>query len=554
MIFNVVRQIPLLMEDDVVYLHYIDFDDFGYCTTYEVYAKSSNGSNFNLGIVKIGCHSLCTKVEPSKSLNGYDSFSINKIMPVNFSKENPLPCDFFSLGGNIQYYKNLRDIFAENVCDYYDAMRDIAYDFERFANIYRSGEACLINSLLRGVRYSDVEQLHRVSKNECELTKYDFKFFYNNSESVDFLVDPDSLPPSNIHVLIGRNGVGKTWLLYHIAVSVLKSMEISFDDTLSVKYSTHNDFRLCNHETIFAGVVGVSFSVFDDGLSSIKMTELDGKIDELERKRIQEEFGQRYKYIGIIKNNDPTKNSNDPANPSDLVSVKTVNDLSMEFEKVLKSLASNSYKKLLYLDVYDSLETDEMFRDNGFIDDLKEYFTNYNNISSEKIIKSFKRLSSGHMIIILSLLTLCEAIHEKTIVLIDEPETHLHPPLLSTYIRTLSVLLKKRNAVGIIATHSPIVLQEVPRSCVTKVERVGGEMTFYRPETETFAAGTDQLTREVFGYEIMKTGFYKLIGDNLKEDFEKTYKSFHKQIGFLGQIMIQGLLNRNRGDEDEKDR
>ena len=549
MFFQVVNQIPFIMNDNVVYLRYIDYDDYGYCTTYEAYTKSSKG-NMKLGFVKIGCRSLRTKVVPSKSQNGFDSFSVNKIIPTTFSKEIPLPFDFFSLGGNIQYYKTVNKFFEEKNMEYYEVMNDIAFDFETFEDLYITREACLINSLLRNVRYSDVEQFHRISIGDSELTKYDFEFLYNKNETMEFIVNPYALPPSNIHVLIGRNGVGKTWLLYHMAISVLKSMEIAVDDTSSTKYYTSNDFILENLSTRFAGVVGVSFSVFDDGLSSIKLAQFDNHIDKQEQSRAKEEFDQRYKYIGIIKSTANIKNSNDSSN---YVSVKTVNDLSVEFENVIRKVASDHYKKPLYLEVSDSLETDAMFKDNGFIEDLKKYFIEPNNDTNTNVINSFKKLSSGHMIIILSLMTLCESIREKTIVFIDEPETHLHPPLLSTYIRTLSVLLRKRNAVGIIATHSPIVLQEVPRCCVTKVERVGGDMTFYRPETETFATGTDQLTREVFGYEIMKTGFYKLIEDNLQIDFDATYEKFNEQIGFLGQIMIQGLLNRSGGDEDEED-
>lgn len=78
-------------------------------------------------------------------------------------------------------------------------------------------------------------------------------------------------------------------------------------------------------------------------------------------------------------------------------------------------------------------------------------------------------------------------------------------------------------------------------------------MSFLRPETETFASGTDQLTREIFEYELLKTGFYKLIQENLKENFEDNYGEFNEQIGFLGQIMIQGLLNNKGGEENEKD-
>lgn len=59
----------------------------------------------------------------------------------------------------------------------------------------------------------------------------------------------------------------------------------------------------------------------------------------------------------------------------------------------------------------------------------------------------------------------------KTLVLIDEPESHLHPPLLSAFIRALSDLLLDRNGLSIIATHSPVVLQEVPKRCVWKINR-----------------------------------------------------------------------------------
>lgn len=551
MIFKVVKDIPFNADENVVYLRYIDYDDYGYCTTYEVRVKYSTGTT-ELGFVKIGCCSLRDKVEPSKSQNGFDSFSINKIMPTTFSKKSPLSRDFFSLGGSIQYYKSINEYFKERNIEYYDIMNDIACDFERFEGLYISREACLINSLLRNVHYSDVEQFHRISIGDSELTNYNFNFVYNDESenNIEFVVNPYKLPPSNIHVLIGRNGAGKTRLLYQMAICILKSIEIVVDDTSSAKYSTGPNLILENWGTRFAGVVGISFSVFDDGLSSIKLFPDDSVVDKQEKSRVREKLEQVYKYIGIIKT---SSNMEGTSNQTNSVSVKTIDDLSSEFKSILEKVISDRNKKFLYFEVCDGLETDTMFRDNGFISVLRKHLKAPSDDNITDVIHSFKKLSSGHMIIILSLTILCESIHEKTIVFIDEPETHLHPPLLSTYIRTLSVLLRKRNAVGIIATHSPIVLQEVPSSCVTKVERVGGDMTFYRPETETFAASTDQLTREVFGYEIMKTGFYKLIEDNLQDDFDSTYEEFNNRIGFLGQILIQGLLNRNGGDKDEED-
>ena len=75
---------------------------------------------------------------------------------------------------------------------------------------------------------------------------------------------------------------------------------------------------------------------------------------------------------------------------------------------------------------------------------------------------------------------------EQTLVLIDEPETHLHPPLLSAYMRGLSEILIAENGVAILATHSPVVLQEVPKSCVTIIRKYGQAVKIEKPRIETF--------------------------------------------------------------------
>ena len=47
----------------------------------------------------------------------------------------------------------------------------------------------------------------------------------------------------------------------------------------------------------------------------------------------------------------------------------------------------------------------------------------------------------------LTVARLVELVEEKTLVLLDEPEEHLHPPLVSALIRALSNLLIYRNGV-----------------------------------------------------------------------------------------------------------
>src|SRR5690606_17750638 len=62
--------------------------------------------------------------------------------------------------------------------------------------------------------------------------------------------------------------------------------------------------------------------------------------------------------------------------------------------------------------------------------------------------RRFDRLSSGHKIVLLIITRLVEVLEERTLLLLDEPEAHLHPPLLSAFMRALSDLMQSRNGVA----------------------------------------------------------------------------------------------------------
>jgi predicted ATP-binding protein involved in virulence len=135
-------------------------------------------------------------------------------------------------------------------------------------------------------------------------------------------------------------------------------------------------------------------------------------------------------------------------------------------------------------------------------------------------------------------------VEEKTLVLIDEPEAHLHPPLLSAFVRALSELLINRNGVAIIATHSPVVLQEVPKSCVWKLRRNGNISITERPEQESFGENVGVLTAEVFGLEVTNAGFHKILSDlvNQNDTFDSVIEDLDGQLGMEGKAIVRGLL------------
>lgn len=532
-----------------VYIIYEHWDDYSYCTRFNAYILNENSNEPELlGCLKIGTKDLSKKVKPERSINGYASYSVKCIIPNGlFINDDKL---FFSLGQDLSYYKKINEFLGDESFEYYELINDLSFNFNLFKELFDNAEPCVVNSFMRNLHYSNIEQFNRIARGEAELTSYEFCFKYDKSE-INIHVEPNSLPPTNIHVLIGRNGVGKTWLLHNIVNQLLNGNEFELDNQSSNKYSLSERFSIDCPINSFAGVIGLSFSVFDDAFC------LDIHRKDTEQKHI-DDFNKKYKYIGLI----------DTQQKNGKNKIKSIDDLTLEFMKALNRIKKSKPKSKLYLETCLNLNNDPMFYNNGFIKLLNLYLNedlSYELLEDycrkddkkrdpEDVIKyNFKKLSSGHMIIILSLTLLSESIYEKTIILIDEPETHLHPPLLSTYIRTLSFLLIKKNAVAIIATHSPIVLQEVPKDCVYRVERKHSEMTFHNIKIESFATSTDSITREVFGLEVVKTGFYRLIEKELGTTFNETFNKFGGKIGFLGQVLMQSLVNK-KGEVHEEDK
>lgn len=82
---------------------------------------------------------------------------------------------------------------------------------------------------MRSVSFSVIYgQFRRVYDGLAELTEFNFSYIDPGDErnakiELDFEVTPLSRPSTNIHILIGRNGVGKTTLLNNIINAIIST-------------------------------------------------------------------------------------------------------------------------------------------------------------------------------------------------------------------------------------------------------------------------------------------------------------------------------------------
>ena len=156
----------------------------------------------------------------------------------------------------------------------------------------------------------------------------------------------------------------------------------------------------------------------------------------------------------------------------------------------------------------------------------------------------FRRFSAGHKIVLLIITKLVEVVEERTLVLLDEPEAHLHPPLLAALVRAISDLLIDRNGVAIVATHSPVVLQEVPAKCAWKLFRAGASVGAVRPDLETFGENVGTLTRDVFGLEVSRSGFHHMLQEavNKFSNYEEVLDAFRGNLGAEAKAIVRAML------------
>jgi len=489
---------------NTIFLVKDNWNDHGFYTTFKLTVFDKNGKNHDIGLLRIAYKSQ------KEGEQEHTSFKLGKLLDT-------LDSNYFSLGWSSDYYKNMHDLQKDLRDILLKSLNDIVYNNNIINEIL--DEEVVKNSLLRDASLTTIKnQYVRVLKGEAPLTEFIFEFKRKNSSKfsdidLKFEVYPESKPNTNIHVLIGRNGIGKTTILNGMIDAVIGS------EDKSVSFVTQNLFlgEVAIPNDYFSRMVSVSFSAFDP------FKPYDEQDDPTK--------GTCYSYIGLKSN--------------DKEGLKEINELHDEFIKALK--VCMHLKKDRWLSAIQTLESDNNFSEMN-LKDLVNYTGNeIGKIGLEKI----KGMRSGHAIVLITLTRLLATVEEKTLVLIDEPESHLHPPLLSAFIRTLSDLLIHQNGVAIIATHSPVVLQEVPKSCVWKIIRSGDVTKFFRPDTETFGENVGILTRDVFGLEVTKSGFYNLLNNSVEagKTFDEIMREYNNQLGAEGRIILASLISHKNRKE-----
>lgn len=496
------------------YLKIDHWNDYSFVTMFYLTVYDQEGQKIEIGNIKIGFKGQTTETATYTTLE--NSFS-------------SLDATYFSLGVDKDFYKNMHALSPPLREATLIALNDIVFNPSIIEKI--RDEEVFGTSLLRESSLSIIKgQFSRILAGNPPLTDFNFSFHRPKQQHMsevllDFKVKESSTPSTNIHAIIGRNGVGKTTILNDMILSVISSENASatFYEERTISWTSEKKKIDSDY---FSSLVSVSFSAFDPF--------------QPPQEQPNPAKGACYFYIGLKSREDPTKHCSigelTRKCSDSLVECFSVANKATRWEKAIDKLGSD--ENFAYMNLPELRMKYQALKDEGVgsADIASRYY--------QRVEPFLRRMSSGHAIVLLTTTKLVATVEEKTLVLLDEPESHLHPPLLSAFIRALSELLYDRNGVAIIATHSPVVLQEIPKSCVWKISRCGLETKCERPERETFGENVGILTREVFGLEVSKSGFFALLAETVRHGgaYEDIVHAYNDQLGMEGRALLKSLI------------
>ncbi|MEZ8408618.1 AAA family ATPase [Vibrio splendidus] len=483
-----------------------NWDDYGTKTTLNasLYFEGQRlDFDFHIKVLIEGSDYTAATLNEMKANGGWDGFF-------------PIPsCNYITLPSDIEFYSIIESkLGLENARRFLEVLNDAGLQKnvikdDTFTDLLMSPgfSASLLRESGATKSFEDGWRIF-------DGTSIEIKDFKLNLLTKDQRVRPvpfkfeSPLLPYDINVLIGPNGIGKSYSIKSLVEYWLKT---GIGDLDLLKESGHQPFDKAPN---FRNLILVSYSPFEE-------FELDLEQHNLQDKQAYTYFGFRHKRpdgtIGI--------NRNLPRYHSALSIIKAIYDdarLSFITSRVqkfptLKSALNNAFAfEHLALEVKDASKLGFLSFNLTTVDgkqylqldsSLTQFVTQEALITAcdlEKGVVFLKEetlctLSSGQRLFTYIAINVVGELKENSLVVIDEPELFLHPTLEIEFVSLLKMVLKPFKSKAILATHSLAVVREVPSKCVHIFRDEGHGLDVVSPPFETFGGDMQRISSYVFG-------------------------------------------------------
>lgn len=516
------------------------WDDFGYKTQYHLYYFGSEFEGL-IGNVKV--------LKKGQQAAQSNLFSVGSLAPLSE--------DFCSLGQSLDYYERLATLPKP--------VRDEILLFLRDALAYPEHAAAFEDE--EGWRISVTRDLDTSSYLPLAQTLLDRDYSALPSKGLalsfsmtgwsaplklDFAAPTDdelvfidgyfqaaTRLPERVAVITGRNGSGKSTLLARLArvlhasqaergrdviarLGTIDPVGIGFSRIITVAYSAFDTFQVPGvspedkRQIVNDLRAGTGRYVFA-GLRDIAR-ELDERLDEVEEREGASLPVDRF-----------------ALDRQDRTYLKSADQLADEYTRTIKRILDTDRAPLLR-SVLRLVLADPSFSD---VPDQ----------SGESLLDgdqraAFMSWSTGHKIVLHTVTTLVAHAQPKAIVLLDEPESHLHPPLLAALMHAVRVILDRQDAFAVVATHSPVVAQETLGRHVSVINRAGDVVTILPPKIETYGESIGEISDEVFGLNAGTADFHATLRALVerKLNLEDIQKLFDRGMSLQARAFVMSLI------------
>jgi predicted ATPase len=343
-----------------------------------------------------------------------------------------------------------------------------------------------------------------------------------------------TLLPDRMMVLVGRNGSGKSTLLSRLARVAFASPQERATKEMKVIG------KLEPAAIGFMRVITISYSAFDSfivpGAAARDLTQITHDIENGEGRFV---FCGLRDIVAEVRDDveKATVGIVDEDSDEALIverrtstKLKPVDALADEFAKLLTRIRKQEGSELFAAALKPLLGDPSFAELQEQVDDLF--------LSSAKARRIFLGWSTGHKIALHVVASLVANARPRSLVLFDEPEAHLHPPLMAALMHSVRLVLTEVNAFCIVATHSPVLLQETLARHVRNIRRFGDKIEVTEPALETFGENVGALTYSTFGLTASSTDFHKVLDLLIKSG---------STIEEIDSVFTPGLSGQARG-------
>tara|TARA_B100001063_G_scaffold22730_1_gene17324 strand:- start:1918 stop:3558 length:1641 start_codon:yes stop_codon:yes gene_type:complete len=376
------------------------------------------------------------------------------------------------------------------------------------------------SDILRGLNF---EELDYVSS-ELDLS---FQLgAFNNKHELKLRFSPSGLVPKRINILIGENGLGKSQSLNQFVRSALQQR--GYADNL-IDPSGKSKRPMINR-VLAIGTPGETTNTYPtDSIKNPKLSYRRLILTRNSRSKSNRTIGKSIVQLARLEESiseferwDIFIEALNKALPLEQIRI-TLNDYEGHLESVPLKKLKAGYNEEKLLKIWSSIAD--------------------NSEPRIEVCNELHPMSSGQLSFFKFALLACLHIENGSFVLLDEPETHLHPSLISDFINLLDTILEKTGSYAIVATHSPYFVREVSREQVHIFKRLGEcNIGIFNPRLKTFGANIGDISHFVFDEDIGNTLSQKIV-DKAKDE-EIPYS--HIKNNFSKELPTEILQNIKR--------